>query len=246
MSREPGKRKVELPIIALLPNLATVGAICAGLTAIRFAFEREFVVAVQLVIAAGVLDGLDGRLARMLKSESPLGAELDSLADFLNFGVAPGLMIYVWAFPGMRNAGWIAVVIYGLCCMLRLARFNVDSKAAGDGPPKRFFTGVPAPAGALLVMLPMFISFIWSKAPVLPAPLIAIYLVGVGLLMISRIPTWSLKSVTIYRENARLFLVCFVAGLAALLSFPWIALSVLDLAYFAGIYASWRVAKSLT
>lgn len=246
MGREPGKRRVELPIIALLPNLATVGAICAGLTAIRFAFQQEFVVAVQLVIAAGVLDGLDGRLARMLKSESPLGAELDSLADFLNFGVAPGLTLYIWAFPAMRNAGWIAVVIYGLCCMMRLARFNVDTKSAEDGPPKRFFKGVPAPAGALLAMLPMFVSFIWSKTPILPAPAIALYLIGVGLLMISRIPTWSLKSLTIYRENARPFLIGCVAAIAALLSFPWLALTALDLAYFAGVFWSWRVAKSLT
>lgn len=242
---KPGKRRVVLSLSTMLPNLVTVAAICAGLSAIRFALLQEYTIAVQLIVVAGVLDGLDGRLARMLKSESPLGAELDSLADFLNFGVAPGILIYAWGFSNLRDEGWIAVVIYVVCCVMRLARFNVGIKADPGGPPKRFFTGVPAPAGALLAMLPMFVSFTWSREPLMPEPLIALYIVGVGLLMISRIPTWSLKSLTIYRENARLFLVGFVAVLAALLSFPWISLAVLDLVYLLGMVWSWRVAKSL-
>jgi CDP-diacylglycerol--serine O-phosphatidyltransferase len=200
---------------------------------------------VLLILVAGVFDGLDGRLARMLKSESPLGAELDSLADFLNFGVAPGILLYIWGFSELRDEGWIAMVIYAICCVLRLARFNVGNKADPDSAPKRFFTGVPAPAGAFLAMLPMFVSFTWSRTPLVPETVIALYIIGVGLLMISRIPTWSLKSITIYRENARLFYVGFVAVVAALFSFPWISLTVLCLTYFAGMIWSWRVAKSL-
>lgn len=246
MNERRSKRRVELPLTSLLPNLVTVAAICAGLTAIRFSLQHNYAVAVQLIIVAAVFDGLDGRLARMLKSETPLGAELDSLADFLNFGVAPGILLYVWAFAELRDEGWVAVVIYAVCCVLRLARFNVDSKAATEGAEKRFFTGVPAPAGAFLALLPIFASFTWSQEPLLPEPLIAVYIVAVGLLMISRVPTWSLKSLTIYRENARLFVVGFVAVLAALLSFPWISLTVLDFAYFAGMLWSWRVAKSLS
>ncbi|WP_332888538.1 CDP-diacylglycerol--serine O-phosphatidyltransferase [Acidimangrovimonas sediminis] len=244
-STERPRRRAELPLITLLPNLVTVAAICAGLSAIRFAIEGNTLGAVQLILVAGLFDGLDGRLARMLKSETPLGAELDSLADFLNFGVAPGILLYTWAFGDLRNEGWIAVVIYVVCCVMRLARFNVGNKAETAGASKRFFTGVPAPAGAFLAMLPVFVSFTWSRVPLVPEPVIALYMVAVGLLMISRIPTWSLKSLTIYRENARVFLVGFVAVLAALLSFPWISLSILCLAYFAGMAWSWRVAKSI-
>lgn len=246
MDDQPQKRRL-VPLTTLLPNLLTVAAICAGLSAIRFAIEHRYVVSVQLILIASVLDGLDGRLARMLKSESPLGAELDSLADFLNFGVAPGILIYVWAFADLNNEGWIAVVIYAVCCVMRLARFNVGIKSdVQDETAKRFFTGVPAPAGALLAMLPMFASFTWTREPTLPAYAIALYVVAVGMLMISRIPTWSLKSIAIYRENARLFLVGFVAVLAALLSFPWITLTALDLAYLAAMLWSWRVARSAT
>lgn len=245
--RAPTPKHRVVPLTAMLPNLLTIAAICAGLSAIRFAIEHKYVIAVQLILIASVLDGLDGRLARMLKSESPLGAELDSLADFLNFGVAPGILIYVWAFADLHNEGWIAVVIYAVCGVMRLARFNVGIKSeVQDEAAKRFFTGVPAPAGALLAMLPMFASFTWSDTPLWPAWAIAVYLVAVGMLMISRIPTWSLKSAGIYRENARLFLVGFVAVLAALLSFPWITLTVLDFAYLAGMLWSWRVAKPVT
>ena len=238
------RKKTELPIILLLPNLMTIAAICAGLSSIRFALHGYFEISVQLILAASILDGLDGRVARILKSESALGAELDSLADFLNFGVAPGLLMYLWAFQDMRDEGWIAVVIYAVCCVLRLARFNVGNKAEAAAPPKRFFVGVPAPAGAFLVMMPLFMAFGARHVPVMPGQLVELYVIGVGLLMISRIPTWSMKSLTIYRENARLFVVGFVAILAALLSFPWFTMVALDLVYLAAIPWSWRVERA--
>ena len=243
MDDEADKPKVQLPIILLLPNLITVAAICAGLSALRFAFQGNFEIAVQLILVASVLDGLDGRLARMLKSESALGAELDSLADFLDFGVAPGLMIYIWAFQDMRDVGWIAAVVYVLCCVMRLARFNVGNKSEMSADAKRFFVGVPAPAGAFLAMLPLFVTFMLKQGPVIPGGVIAVYVICVGLLMISRIPTWSLKSVTISREHTKFFLIGFVAVIAALLSYPWATLVTLDLAYFAGIFWSWRAAR---
>ncbi len=243
MDDEAEKPKVQLPIILLLPNLITVAAICAGLSSLRFAFQGNFEIAVQLILVASVLDGLDGRLARMLKSESALGAELDSLADFLDFGVAPGLMIYIWAFQDMRDVGWIAAVVYVLCCVMRLARFNVGNKSEMSADAKRFFVGVPAPAGAFLAMLPLFVTFMLKQGPVIPGGVIAVYVICVGLLMISRIPTWSLKSVTISREHTKFFLIGFVAVIAALLSYPWATLVTLDLAYFAGIFWSWRAAR---
>jgi CDP-diacylglycerol--serine O-phosphatidyltransferase len=236
----PVRSRRELPIVQLLPNLVTVGAICAGLTAIRYATSGNFNVAVQLLLLAAVLDGLDGSLARLLKSASALGAELDSLADFLNFGIAPALLMYFWAFKDMGNLGWIAVVIYALCCVLRLARFNVGTKASDTEKPSRHFEGVPSPAGALLVMLPLFADRALPGLPPIPDMVIAAYMLGVGLLMISRLPTWSLKSLTIQRENVRLLYVGFVCFLAALISFPWLTLMVLDLLYLLSLIWAWR------
>jgi CDP-diacylglycerol--serine O-phosphatidyltransferase len=239
----PVRSRRELPIVQLLPNLVTVGAICAGLTAIRYAAAGNFTVAVQLVLLAAVLDGLDGSLARLLKSASALGAELDSLADFLNFGIAPALLMYFWAFKDMGNLGWIAVVIYALCCVLRLARFNVGTKASENDKPARHFEGVPSPAGALLVLLPLFIDRALPGAPAIPDAVVALYMLGVGLLMISRLPTWSLKSLTIRRENVRYLYVGFVCFLAALISFPWVTLMMMDLLYLLSLLWALRQAR---
>jgi CDP-diacylglycerol--serine O-phosphatidyltransferase len=239
----PVRSRRELPIVQLLPNLVTVGAICAGLTAIRYATSGNFNVAVQLLLLAAVLDGLDGSLARLLKSASALGAELDSLADFLNFGIAPALLMYFWAFKDMGNLGWIAVVIYALCCVLRLARFNVGTKTSESDKPARHFEGVPSPAGALLVMLPLFIDRALPGAPTIPDAVVGLYMLAVGLLMISRLPTWSLKSLTIRRENVRFLYVGFVCFLAALISFPWVTLMVMDLLYLLSLIWAWRQSR---
>ena len=225
--------KTELPIVQLLPNVVTILAVCAGLTAIRFGFQGNFERAVQLILAAGILDGLDGRLARALKSDSKMGAELDSLADFLNFGVAPPLVIYFWALQDMRSAGWISVLIFAVCCVLRLARFNVSSKSEVEDEFKGYFIGVPAPAGAGLVMLPMFISFAMADDPIFHAGVVSVYMIVIGLLLISRIPTWSFKAMTISRDNAKFLLVGFAFIGAAVLTYAWVTLVALCLAYAA-------------
>jgi len=243
MNKKVKKPKVELPIVQLLPNLMTLAAICAGLTAIRLGFQEDYSLAVLLILIAGVLDGLDGRLARLLKSESEFGAELDSLADFLNFGVAPAFLMYLWALQDTRSSGWISVLIFAGCSVIRLARFNVGNKSDANLEDKRFFVGVPSPAGALLVMLPMFISFIWPEAPLIPDSLIIIYIIFVGLLLISRIPTWSFKAATIYSENVKFLFVGFVIFISGFLTYPWITLVVVDLVYLAGIFWAWRASK---
>lgn len=225
------KSPAELALIQLLPNMITIAAICAGLTAIRFGFQGDFVRSVQLILAACVLDGVDGRLARLLNSDSKMGAELDSLADFLNFGVAPPLVLYFWALQDMRSAGWLTVLVFAVCCVVRLARFNVASKDEEARDDGAFFTGIPAPAGAMLVFLPMFISFAFSDAPLLPDALICLYMVGIGLLMISRIPVWSFKTTRISRQNVKFVLVGFAFIGAAVLTFAWITLVALCLAY---------------
>ncbi|MBV7407439.1 phosphatidylcholine/phosphatidylserine synthase [Maritimibacter sp. DP1N21-5] len=240
MANVSGKLPTEFPLIQLLPNMLTITAICAGLSAMREGYQGDFVTAVQLILAAAILDGLDGRIARLLGSDSRLGAELDSLADFLNFGVAPGLVLYFWVLQDLPSAAWLAVLAYAVCCVMRLARFNVTDKipdSLDDTDPDRpcpqnaYFTGVPAPAGAMLVMLPMFLSFAFSDAPILPGIVICFYMIAVGLLMISRIPTWSFKKTTISRANVKPFLVVFGVVAAAVMIQPWSTLAFLCLAY---------------
>lgn len=231
----------DVKIIHLLPNLVTISAICAGLTAIRFGYQGEFETAVQLILVACILDGLDGRLARLLKCPSLLGAELDSLADFLNFGVAPVLIIYSWGFAEGRSIGWIAVLAYTVCCVLRLARFNVDNQP-DDAKSNDRFIGVPSPAGAILVMLPMFVSFLFSEFPLAPPTWIAGYMFAIGFLMISRVPTYAFKNVTIDRANAKFLLLGAVLLTAALLTYLWATLVVLTLAYIASV--AWALRAS--
>ena len=231
MSRAPRK---ELTLAQLLPNMLTVAAICAGITAIRMGVQGDYVRAVQLLLVAGILDGLDGRLARLLRSTSAMGAELDSLADFVNFGVAAPMVIYLWGLQEMRHAGWIAVLFFAVCGVMRLARFNVSSREEGaKGGSGAYFQGLPAPAGALLAMLPMFFTFAVPGLSQPPAPLVALYMAGVGFLMISPVPIWSFKKTRISRETVKFFLLGFACVAAALALFTWGALIVLCLAYIA-------------
>ncbi|TMM51185.1 CDP-diacylglycerol--serine O-phosphatidyltransferase [Sulfitobacter sabulilitoris] len=225
------KPKSEISIIQLLPNMLTVTAICAGLTAIRYGVAGNYVLAVQLILAACVLDGLDGRLARALASDSSMGAELDSLADFLNFGVAPPLVLYFWALQDVHRLGWMAVLVFAVCCVVRLARFNVSAKSDDPVTTGEFFTGVPSPAGALLVLMPMFAAFAFQGAVIVPPVVLCFYMAGVGLLLISRIPTWSFKTTRISRENVKYFLVAFALVGTAVLTYAWITLLALGFAY---------------
>ena len=244
------KPRSELHLAQLLPNLMTISAMCSGLTGIRFAITEQFPAAVAMILVAAVLDGLDGRVARLLRSESEIGAELDSLVDFVNFGVAPGLIIYMWGLHGLQSGGWIATLIYASCCLLRLARFNIGNRPnlerePGDKPASSNFTGVPSPAGAMMALVPTYVAFLSPGAPHLPPPLLAIYMVLIGALMISRIPTPSFKSVTFYAENVRYVIVGFVALVAALLSFPWETMLVISLGYVAVLLvALWQARKA--
>lgn len=239
MTKPFQKPETDLPLIQILPNVLTIIAICAGLSAIRFGILGNHKLAVLLIMAACILDGLDGRIARLLGSDSKLGAELDSLADFLNFGVAPPLILYFWGLKELANAGWIAVLVFAVCCVLRLARFNVSNKSDDTDPESAYFEGVPAPAGALLVMLPMYVFFGFANAPMLPGYAVSAYMVFVGLLLISRVPTWSFKATRIAREHVKFILVGVAIGGAALLTFAWITLIVLCLGYVSMVIWAW-------
>lgn len=245
MNEPPPKPRSELHLVQLLPNLMTISAMCAGLTGIRFAVSGQFQIAVALILLAAVLDGLDGRLARLLRSESEMGAELDSLVDFVNFGVAPGLVIYMWGLHALQSGGWIATLIYASCCLLRLARFNLGNRPNAEKPVASNFTGVPSPAGAMLAMLPMYVAFMLPEAPMPPPALLAIYIALIGALMISRVPTPSFKSVTFYADQVRYVFVAFVALVAALLSYPWETMVAIDLGYAVVIVvAVWQNRKA--
>ncbi|MFN4202787.1 MAG: CDP-diacylglycerol--serine O-phosphatidyltransferase [Tabrizicola sp.] len=226
----------QLLLLKLLPNLVSILALCSGLTAIRYAISGNYTLAVLLIGVAAALDGLDGRLARMLKSESAIGAELDSLCDFVNFGVTPALVLYLWGLKPETSLGWIAVLVYVVCCMLRLARFNVGSKApVGEAAEKTSFIGVPSPAGAMLVLSPLYLSLATDRALQVPPVVVAAWMVAIGALMISRVRTPSLKRITISAEHARYALVGAVVVVAALLTYPWVTLLTLCLVYLAGV-----------
>lgn len=228
------RRLRRLPVRSVLPNMLTVLALCAGLTSIRLGLEGRYELGVAAVMVAALLDGLDGRLARLLGSTTRFGAELDSLTDFVNFGVAPVLLLYSWILHDLGGIGWIATLAYSVCCALRLARFNtaLDDR---DRPAwaSHFFVGVPAPAGAGLVLLPLYLGLMGADWLLRLPLLVALYALAIALLMISRLPTLSLKDVRVPRERVLPLLVA-VALLAALLfSYPWMTLSVLALLYLA-------------
>ena len=240
----PRQRRFRMvPVRFLLPNLITLLALCSGVTAIRLGLEARYELAVACVMLAVVLDAVDGRLARLLKGTSRFGAELDSLADFVNFGVAPAILLYVWSLNSLKTLGWVICLVLAIACALRLARFNV----ALDDPNKpawanQFFTGAPAPAGAGLALLPFYLGFLgliddghgWSLV-------IGPYVVLVALLMVSRIPTFSGKNMgRIPGDKVLPVLGLAVLAVIMLIAYPWELLSISSIAYLAVIPVSFR------
>ncbi len=230
-----------LPLRAVAPNAITALALCSGLTGIRFAIDGQFERAVTMVLIAGVLDGLDGRVARALRGESRFGAELDSLADAISFGVAPALILYLWTLHDWPRFGWIAALMLGVFCALRLARFNARIDA--DEQPHKssgFLTGIPAPAGAGLALLPMFLWF-WTGEPLLQLPwAVALWTAVVATLMISSFATFSWASLKLRRNIRFEALAVAVVLMAALISALWQTLSVVCAIYLALIPFSMR------
>ncbi|MCC2111851.1 MAG: CDP-diacylglycerol--serine O-phosphatidyltransferase [Hyphomicrobiales bacterium] len=233
----PRRRRFKaIPVRTLVPNLITLLALCAGLTAIRLAIESKLELALGAIVFAALLDGIDGRVARMLKGTSRFGAELDSLADFVNFGVAPAILLYTWILDDIRSLGWIAGLVFAICAALRLARFNV-ALDAGKKPDwqANFFVGMPAPAGALTVLLPLYLSLLhMPRFPGLPY-VVLFYCLFIAFLMVSRIPTFSGKRLgqRIPRDMVLPVFVVVVLFVALLLSYPWLVLTLATLGYLA-------------
>lgn len=232
------RRFSRVPVNVLIPNMITLLALCSGLTSIRMGLEGRFELAIAAIIVAGVLDALDGRVARMLKGVSRFGAELDSLVDFVNFGVAPALLLYIWTLQELKSIGWIAILAFALCMALRLARFNVQL----DDPDKpvwktNFFTGVPAPAGATLLLLPIYLDKLGLPFVAEARVPIVIFCTLMAYLLVSRIPTYSGKLLgqRVKRDAVLPIIILVVMCAAILISFPWVTLTTLSLLYLAAI-----------
>jgi CDP-diacylglycerol--serine O-phosphatidyltransferase len=238
------RRFRPIPVRMLVPNVITLLAICAGLTAIRLSTEGKMEWAVAAIVFAAVLDGVDGRIARLIKGQSKFGAELDSLADFVNFGVAPGLILYFWQLHELGNGGWIAAMVFAISGGLRLARFN----ATIDDPNKppyaaNYFTGVPAPAGAVTALLPVYLAFLGVAQP--PATLTAAYTLLIAFLMVSRLPVFSGKTwrMRVPPEMVLPVFVSVIFFIAILVSYPWYVLSIGSVLYLLSLPLGWKSYK---
>jgi CDP-diacylglycerol--serine O-phosphatidyltransferase len=225
----------------LIPNVLTLAALCSGLTAIRFGLQGEMRLAVIAIIVAAIFDALDGRVARRLGVTSRFGAELDSLSDFLCFGVSPALVLYLVSLKDAGALGWVVTLMFPMCSALRLARFNTALDA--DTPPPAwtgaYFTGVPAPAGALLALIPLTVSFEIEAAWPRHALVVGTVLVVVGGLMVGRLPTFSFKKGRVPRHLVLPSLLAVALMLGVIASSPWIGLSLLGLGYISLIPFSW-------
>jgi len=236
MSGLKRRRLPRLTINRLVPNALTLMALCAGMTAIRLALMDRWQFAIAAVVVAMILDALDGRIARLMGATSEFGAQLDSLSDVICFGVTPAILVYIWALGDTGGLGWALALVFVMACALRLARFNT-ALMAEDPPPwaSRFFTGVPAPAGAGLALLPMIVSFELGSEFFGSAAVNGITLILVSALMVSKVPTYSAKRIKLPPSYVGLALIVVGAFTAFLVSTPWVTLSLTGLAYLISI-----------
>src|SRR6202050_4214354 len=240
--RLPKRRFRRIPVRTLVPNIITLVALCAGLPAIRMAFEGRYVLALAAIVLAAFLDGIDGRLARLLKGTSRFGAGVHSLSDFVNFGVAPALILYFWGLHDLKSAGWIAAMVFAICAGLRLARFNVMIE-----DPERpawannFFVGMPAPAGAITLLLPIYASFLGLPHELWLTWMTLLYTLGIASLMVSRLPVFSGKRIgtRVPPEMVGPLVLVVVVFFAILFAYPWELLTAGTLAYLASLPFGW-------
>lgn len=228
------------PLYKLLPSIITLSAVCFGLTAVKCALDAKWESSIILLVIAAFLDGMDGRVARYLKVTSEFGAELDSLADFCNFGIAPGLVLYMWAADDVdiKKIGWGVVLVFAMCCAVRLARFNTNQRKKDSAESEGlYFTGIPAPIGGILLIMPIIFSFEFRQVlEVLKMPwILGIYMIAIALAMASRIPTFAIKKISVSQDNVALFLAFIGFVIAGLLIKPWLTITILSLLYLCSI-----------
>lgn len=237
----PRQRLQNISINRMIPNILTLLALASGLTAMRFAFQERWELSAFAIAVAAIFDTLDGRIARLLKGASKFGAELDSLSDFVCFGVAPAMILYLWAMQDAGRGAWVLVMLFAMCTGLRLARFNVALEDENAPDWKRhFFSGVPAPAGAGLVLLPMVLSFQVGDDFFRSPWVVSGFLFCVGALLVSSIPTYSFKKVVIPRHRFLVTMLSVALIIALITSVPWLALSVILGLYMISMVFSFR------
>jgi len=234
----------EQPLSRLFPNLITIAGLCCGLSAVRFALAERWEFSVAFILAAAIIDGMDGRIARLLGATSLFGAQLDSLSDFVCFGVSPAIVMYLWQTHEVRGLGWATVLFFAVCCALRLARFNTALTEGKEAPwQKQFFTGVPSPAGGILCLLPLMATLHLDMPVEIPPLLIVLYMLVIGGLMASRIPTFAAKHIHIKPELILPVTVLCVLLLALFFIEPWGTVCGLGVVYLCTIpfsYLRWR------
>ena len=243
--RIPLFRHRHVPVRMLVPNFFTLLALCAGLTSIRMGIEERYELALGAIVFAALLDGIDGRVARLLKASSRFGAELDSLSDFVNFGVAPAFLIFNWGLGSLKSLGWICVMIFALASALRLARFNVAAEEEHPRWQAAYFVGMPTPAAAIVVLLPIFIEHLGLdglRSSRLMLDFVLVYTLVIAFLMVSTIPTFSGKLLgeRISREYVLPIFMLAVGFVALLLTYPFGTLTGASIAYLASIPVSFR------
>ncbi len=245
MNKSRQRRYRGLPVRSLAPNILTVLSICAGLTSIRFSLDGRWEAAVAAIVLAAILDSLDGRLARLLKGATKFGAELDSLADFMSFGVATTIALYLWQLKDVQPGGWIIALTFCVCCALRLARFNTALEEP-DRPAwtADYFTGIPTPAASGLALLPLILSFGVGMEVLLSEYVVAANTALIAFLMISRVPTYSFKRLRVRREYVRPTLIAVALTAAVLVNHPWAVVAVFWTLYVGSIphaiFTHWR------
>jgi CDP-diacylglycerol--serine O-phosphatidyltransferase len=237
--QEPRRVVRDLPLTRLLPNMLTLMALCSGLTAMRYAMQAKWENAVLAIVLAGIFDMLDGRMARFLNITSKFGAELDSLADAISFGVAPGFVVYEWTLKDIDRFGWIAVLLYAVCMVLRLARFNVMLDDASPARPKNYFTGVPAPGGAGLAILPIVAVLQFGDAAEIPPVATAFWLLFIAGLLVSRLPTLALKGWRVTPVWVVPIFIGLVALVALAITNTFLALFCVCMAYLFSLPIGW-------
>jgi CDP-diacylglycerol--serine O-phosphatidyltransferase len=230
----------KLSINKLIPNILTIIALCCGLTAIRFAIEGKFEYAVMAVLMAAILDNLDGRIARLIGGTSGFGAQLDSLGDVVSFGVAPAMVMYFWTLDQLGRVGWAAALLFVVCAAVRLARFNLEVDVEKPAFKYNYFTGMPTPAGAALALTPLVIGLQFGHDWVRVPAVIAVWMIFLAGMMISRIPTFSFKKIKIQHADISLMLVGVGVLMAALFAEPWLTLGLIALCYIGSIPLSYQ------
>ena len=227
----------------LLPNILTLGGVCLGISSIKFAFDGNFSLAVIFIILAAILDALDGRIARLIKGTSEFGKELDSLTDFVSFGIAPVLLLYFWELNNYGKLGWAITLIYSVCCVLRLARFNLTKVEKNKEWKNNYFEGIPSPAGGLLILMPLFFELSDFQTSINIKNIVPYFTILVAFLLVSKIPTLSLKKISISPKTTVFILLAIGMTFISLLFYTFKTLLVFCSIYIISIPVSFLMYK---